>query len=385
MACPAIKVLKEAGHRVLVLDGNPDAPAKDIANHFINVDFSDPQKTLAAISELQLSGVVPLNDFGVRAAFEISSKRQLPTWSTQGLRCVTSKVAMKMAWLQSGLSTARCAFSTVNDILSENFPAWNQFPCVIKPAFSGGGSRGVFIATNWREASERLAAVKDKYLDGGVVVEEFVAGTEHTLEVLVHNGKPHLLSISDKENYADSFTVVQNLYFPGPIGHRHRSAIEPLVVNACRAMNMTNGTCHFEILIRDGVPFLLEVGGRPGGGLNFHPICKLSTGFDYPRMLAQVLTGEPVDFTKGPYVHLAWHYFPAGKGMLVAIDGFDDVRNERDVVDAMLYEKIGEQRFDLRDDLARPGYVLVSADSHEQAKARARELINRVRFITAPK
>jgi len=46
----------------------------------------------------------------------------------------------------------------------------------------------------------------------------------------------------------------------------------------------------------------------------------------------------------------------------------------------MLYEKVGMPRLDLSDDLARPGYVLVKADSHERARARAVELVQRVKF-----
>lgn len=382
MACPAIGQLRQAGYSVLVVDGNPDAPAKTRADRFINVDFLDVEKTRAALSDIQLLGIIPLNDFAMRAAFAICRERRLPTWSEQGLRCATSKVAMKTAWLNAGLATARCAFSTVEDILSGRNPAWDQFPCVVKPSFSGGGSRGVFIAKDWNDARTKLVEVRPTFLEGDVVIEEFIEGTEHTLEVLVQNETPHLLSISDKENYPGSATVVQNLYFPGPIGSELRSVIEPLAYAACRAMGMTNGTCHFEVLIRNGTPFLLEVGGRPGGGLNFHPICELSTGYNYPSLLAQILTGRRLDLKKKPSAHLAWHYFPAGSGILKSVEGFESLRDEPDVVDAMLYETIGQPRFRLRDDLARPGYVLVKADSHERARTRARELIDRVHFVT---
>lgn len=225
-----------------------------------------------------------------------------------------------------------------------------------------------------------MASVRARYLDGKVLLEALLAGTEHTLEVLVHDGEPFLLSISDKENYPGSNTVVQNLYFPGPIGNAHRHVLEPLVCSASRALQMSNGTAHFEVMLSGGKGYLLEVGGRPGGGLNFHPICELSTGYDYPGLLGAVLARQQLDFVRKPAQHLAWHYFPAGKGTLLSVTGFDAVKSAPDVVDAMLYEEVGKPRMDIRDDLSRPGYVLVRADRHELAKERANQLVAQMRF-----
>jgi biotin carboxylase len=380
MACPAIRRLQEHGHKILVVDGNANSPAKMVADLFIHQDFSDVKATIGRLVDIDISGAMPLNDFAISSAASISRERGLPGWSEFSEHCVRSKVAMKKAWQAAGLPTARTKFSTIQDLLLGHHPKWDHWPCVIKPAFSGGGSRGVFVAQNWQQARVQLEKLQAKYLDGDVLIEEFISGTEHTLEVLVCKGVPHLLSISDKENYKGSNTIVQNLYFPGPIGNMHRSVLEPLVYAACRAMRLTDGTAHFEVLLREGKGYLLEVGGRPGGGINFHPICELSTGYDYPSLLGAVLTGQEPNFRRTHSVHLAWHYFLPGEGILHSVDGFEAVKQELDVVDAALYEKVGEPRFDLSDDLARPGYVLVKANSHERAKARAAKIIQQIKF-----
>jgi len=372
MACPAIERLIERRYRVIVMDGNQQSPAAKIAHTFLATNFSDVSAAAEALAPHRFDGIVPLNDFAIAAAASIARERGLPGWNQFAERCVTSKIAMKQAWTARRLRTARWIPTTVDDLTHGRLPVWDLWPAVAKPSFSGGGSRGVIAASGWDELLRKLDEVKTQYRDGEVVIEEFIAGTEHTLEVLLCRGKPTLLSISDKENYANSATVVQKLYFPGPIGHTHRQALEALVFAACEAMQLTDGTAHFEVLIREGVPFLLEVGGRPGGGLNFHPICELSTGYDYPSLLAAALCGREPDFTRRRPLHLAWHYFPVGDGMLQAIEGFDEVFAEQEVVHAAMYEKVGNPRLDIRDDLARPGYVLVEGDSHEQARDRAR-------------
>lgn len=382
MACPAVNRIKGLGYRVVVVDGNPDSPAQKIADHFVNQNFSDIEKTEKALKCYELEGIIPLNDFAVKAATHIARTRGLPCWNEFAAKCVTSKIAMKQAWNAAGLPTARYFFSTVSQLLEGQQPEWKHWPSVIKPSFSGGGSRGVFIANNWQELTAGLRQRKESYLDGELVVEEFIAGTEHTLEVLVRNEEPFLLSISDKKNYPGSHTVVQNLYFPGPVGHSARSRLEPLVYAACKAMQLNNGAAHFEVIVNGENAYLLEVGGRPGGGLNFHPICELSTGYNYPGMLAAILTGHEFSIERKAHQYLAWHYFPVGTGILKDVSGFEDVCKENDVIDAQLYEKIGKERFDLKDDLARPGYILVCAESHQAAKHRACNLIDKVKFFS---
>jgi len=383
MACPAIRRIQQHGFEVIAVDGSAHAPAREVADRFVHQNFSDVTATAAALAGLEFDGIIPLNDFAIQSAARIARDRKLPGWNEFAERCFTSKVAMKRCWIESGLPTPRCTFTTVAKLVAGQFPDWDMWPAVIKPAFSGGGSRGVFVAHDWDEARASLRYVEGTYLDGEVVIEKFIKGSEHTLEVLICRGTPTLLSISDKENYSGSDTVVQRLFFPGPVGHSHRRKLEQLVFAACRAMQLTDGTTHFEVLIRDDELYLLEVGGRPGGGLNFQPICEISTGYDYPGLLAAVLSGGSPNFERKPVEHLAWHYFPRGEGVLRAVEGFAGIKGEPDVVDAELYEEVGKPRFDLRNDLARPGYVLVRSKSAAQARERAARLVAGVHFVTA--
>jgi biotin carboxylase len=383
MALPAVERIRERGFAVIAVDGNAAAPAGRVADEFVHQNFTDVDGTVRALADFSFDGVVPLNDFAIHAASRIAHDRKLPGWNEFAERCFTSKAALKRAWMAGGLPTARCAFATVPELMARRFPNWAIWPAVVKPSFSGGGSRGVFVARDWDEVHVRLSQVLDAYLDRDVVIEEYIKGTEHTLEVLVCRGTPTLLSISDKENYPESDTVVQKLYFPGPVGNSFRSRLTRLIAAATESMRLTDGTTHFEVLIRDGEPFLLEVGGRPGGGLNLHPICELSTGYDYPGLLADVLTGGEPNFRRKPAEHLVWHYFPAGNGELISVSGFDQVKNEPDVVDAMVYEEVGKPRLDLRNDLARPGYVLVRSRSAAHARDRASALVQRVKFVAS--
>lgn len=381
LAIPSIERMRARGYRVLVVDGNAEAPARGLGEAFVHVNFSDVPATVAALANQPLSGILPINDFGVRAASAVAASRGLPGNSPKAAYAATNKKAMREAWAMAGLPQPRFAAIGIDALLSGERPAWNEFPCIAKPAFSGGGSRAVRMVGSWEEVIALVREERPRFLDDEVVVEEFVHGSEHTVEVLMWPGGKALLSISDKENYPGSVTVVQNLYFPGPKGHARRAEIEPLVFAACDALGLGVGAAHFEVLATPERVVLLEVGSRPGGGPNLHPICKLSTGRDYPGVYAQVMTGQAPDLRAAPCAHLAWHYLPVGRGIVEAIEGLDAVRAHRQVIDCKVYERVGTPSLDIHDDLARPGYVMVQAESHAAARALAARLVESIRIV----
>jgi biotin carboxylase len=380
-ACPAIEHLNRVGFKTLVLDANPSSPARECATRFVRADFSKFNETKNAVSTFNLAGIMPLNDFGVRTASKLSLSRGLPGYTELAARNVTNKLYMKQSWIKAGLPTPRFTWANRYDIRNECNIEWTDFPCIMKPAYAGGGSRGVYLVNNHEEIRQYLMESWSVYRDDEVIIEEYIDGSEHTIEVIVFKGQAYLLSISDKVNYPENVSVVQNLYFPGKIGHQNKEDINDLISSACHALGLSNGSAHFEILIRNKDIYLLEVGGRPGGGLNFYPICILSSGYDYPLELARVLTG------KSPYLEnhketvcLGWHFFTIEQGVLKEIAGFEKVKKHPKVIDAQLFIKIGQRWMGLSDDLNRPGYLLVSGKDHEEVDNLLEELKNMIYF-----
>jgi biotin carboxylase len=381
LACPAIKHLNEAGYNTLVIDKDPAAPARELAAKFATADFFNCEEAKTAVSQFHLGGVMAINDFGVRSASHISAARGLPGYHEQAALNVTNKVHMKREWMLAGLRTPQFTWAKIDDLLKGEEVEWDSFPCIIKPAFAGGGSRGVFLVQSFKEMHRRLEESHSVYLDEEVIIEEYIQGTEHTIEVLIFDGQTHILSISDKENYRDNVSVVQDLYFPGRIGRRFKDLLRTIIPQACHALGLSNGSAHFEVLISNRDIYLLEVGGRPGGGLNFFPICELSAGYDYPLELARILTGKAPQLVKEKEtVCLRWHFFATEQGILKKVEGFEKIRDHPNVVDAQLFAEVGQRLPDRSNDLARPGYFLVYGKDYEEIDSLFHEFNNVVEF-----
>lgn len=382
LACPAISHLRAIGYKVIVVDGNSACPAREIADIFIHSNFPDISGTREKLRNFNLIGVMALNDFAVSTAAQLSSERNLPGWSTTSVKSLTNKIELKRQWMKDGIPTANFTAGRVEEIVDGNFPHWDIWPCIVKPSFSGGGSRGVFLAHNRTDLQLGLIERQTSFLDGGYLLEELVKGVEHTIEVVVVNNRAKILSISDKENYMNNISVVQKLTFPGPVGRKYRRRLEVLIQMACESIELSNGAAHFEVISHASDITFLEVGGRPGGGINFHPICLISTGFDYPRILAEVLTGQKVNFRRSLRLRrkLVWNYLDSGFGRLRAVHGLDLVRKKRGVVMFRIYEKIGQMRLSVIDDLHRPGFILIQGFFMRSTRWRARRIVSKIRF-----
>lgn len=383
MAMPGVKRIKENGYKVIVVDKTPCKESYDVADIVVAADLMKPIEVYNAIKHYEISAVMPLNDFCIHATAYINEKLNLLGHSNLTAQNVTSKAEMKKVWTRAGLKTPKYISYKLDDVFSKDFNPELDYPFIIKPSWAGGASRGVFLVTDYKDLLEKVSESKHFYIDNDIVLEEFITGSEHTVEVIVFNGKTSVISISDKKNYEGSNTVVQTLYFPGPKGTKYKSQIENLMQEAAIALQIENGCMHIEIMITNKEEiFLLEVGGRPGGGLNFFPIGYLSTGYDYPLEYTRVLSGDEPLFKKNENTfQLGWYFWEGCDGIFEKTQGEENIINHPNTVRYELLwkpEQVVHSKF--KNDMERPGYMLIKGKDINEVKEVIDNLKTKIRF-----
>lgn len=383
MAMPAVKHLRESGYKVIVLDKKPCADSYAIASETIVADLYNPSEVINSLKKYKLDAVMALNDFAVRSASAASKEFKLPGFSAEAAENVLQKSRMKKLWIDAGLKTAYSKSFNAKNVMSGKKIDWEFFPCILKPSFAGGASRGVYFIRSLEELRNKLKESLKFYLADEFLLEEYIEGTEHTVEVLIHDGNTTIISISDKKNYENSYTIVQKLYFPGETGHRHKEEITRIVDKACKVLGLNFGSAHFEIIISDNNVYLLEVGGRPGGGLNFFPIGYISTGYDYPLELARILSGKPPLLERHTQTYqLGWYFWSSPLGILKEVKGIEDVKKNPSVIACELLVREGQMLTpDFKNDMERPGYILVKGKDKKEVDDLINYMAPKVEFI----
>ncbi|MAW82890.1 MAG: hypothetical protein CL832_00280 [Crocinitomicaceae bacterium] len=365
LAHPAISHITKLGYHTIVVDQYINKDLRKICCETIQENFFDSKKLILALQNKSFKAIIPLNDFAVLSAAIAIDYFELIGYSIEAAKNVSQKFRLKNCWINSNIKTPYSITITKQNYKLE-IQKWNIYPCILKPSFAGGGSRDVLYCENSNELTLKHQYIYNKYKN--IVIEEFISGSEHSAEVLVSNGKIQIISISDKFNYVFSKTVVQDLQFPGNIGITKIDALKNIFFNACKSLGIKYGAAHFEFIINENDKiYLLEVGGRPGGGLNFFPISFISFGIDYPKLLIKVLLKQNLCFDDFSFkTNLYWHFFNVYDGVLNEVYGLNEVLSHEDVVKADIFVKIGEYRNgDLKNDMQRTGYVLFKYDDNQ--------------------
>lgn len=159
------------------------------------------------------------------------------------------------------------------------------FPCVVKPV-DGTGSSGVQYLAD-RSAAQEYAATADPA--GPLLVEEFLAGTEYSVEAMSTPAGHRILAITEKTTTGAPHFVETGHTLPVRLDPAVEAAVTDVVHATLDAAGHRYGPSHTEIMITDEGPRLIESHGRPGGD-RISDMLRLALGEDvFAQTMAAVL------------------------------------------------------------------------------------------------
>ena len=140
-----------------------------------------------------------------------------------------------------------------------------RFPMVVKISKSSGG-RGIIGVSNLKELE--LALLKAKNINqsnGKILVEQFIDGTQLSVETLTVDSKHYIIGIT-KEVVSPSPLFIERSHF---MSKRIHDKYYPLLLNPIRELlsifKLKWGPCHIELKIKNGEVWLVEIASRSGG------------------------------------------------------------------------------------------------------------------------
>ncbi|MFL5954835.1 MAG: ATP-grasp domain-containing protein [Gaiellaceae bacterium] len=375
---PAIRHARAAGHRVVAVDGDPDAVGFQVADVCVNVDFSNIAVVAAAGAEHHVDGVLAISsDRAVVPAAMVADQLGLPTIGAAVARAMTDKWAMRTELERAGVPQPRYALVTAGTDVSalvERLPT----PAVLKPADSGG-QRGLFMVEDAEAAEAHLAETLAFSRLSHALLEEYVDGTELNGILVVRGGEPALITFSDRLRPAGpGFGVGWIHSYPSRVGAQRLERAREIAYAAVRALGLRDGIAFPQLIVRDDDVRLIEIAARIGAG-QMADLVRHATGVElFDVAILQALGRDVPDALIAPKIvrPIAIRFLTADPGVLpvgdvTSIHGLDDVRASPGVLDANLYFDVGATIGPLRVDADRRGYVIATSDTPEQALALA--------------
>jgi biotin carboxylase len=377
----AILRAKELGLRVAAIDGNPEALALKDADVAEVVNFVDIPQAIEFAERIRPDGVLTItSDRAVVAVAAVAEALGLPGIGVDAAVGLTHKVEMRRRLEHAGIPQPR--FGSARTLEEARVAIEHVgFPCVVKPADSGG-QRGVFRLESAAELEERFGASLELSRGGEVIVEEFVEGTEMNAMAVVRGGEVTHLTLSDRHRPpGPGFAVGWIHAYPASLNGDGTARAEAMVETTLRALGLHDGIGFPQLIAHpDGRILMIEVAARIPGGqmadLVYHAV-----GVDLVEVALRLALGEPVpDELCVPKFRrpTAIRFFTAQPGPLPtgrvrSAASLDRVLAAPGVVQADSYLVPGETIRPVQRDGDRRGYVIAVGVTGLQALERSEQ------------
>jgi D-alanine-D-alanine ligase len=166
-----------------------------------------------------------------------------------------------------GFNCAKSVFIAKKDTINtKDILAQVGLPCFVKPA-DGGSSFGASKV----DKEEQLESAIQLALQHGssAIIEEYLKGTEVTNGVFSLGGKTTVLPITEVVttneffDYKAKYKGESQEITPARLDEEMTKKIQELTLRAYEALKL-KGVCRIDYIIKDGVPYLVEINTVPG-------------------------------------------------------------------------------------------------------------------------
>lgn len=383
---PVIKKAKEKGYYVIAVDDDPNALGMALADKaIVPGGLMNEEKMVAIAKEEQISGVIhPCSEVAMNVMGRINDELHLSGISKEIAIRATNKHLMREAFEKYG------APSPKSILTKDEEDAWatfcNEFDtnAILKPS-RNSGSRGIAKVVKGISKNDFVVLYRralDESRDHQVLIEQFIEGPEFSVEVIVWQGVPHVLAVTDKKTTEAPYFVELGHNQPSLFPEEVQQKLKEGAIAGCKALGLTNCAAHCELKVQKGDAYLMEIGARMGGDFISTELTHLSSGIDMVAATIDVVLGvepnlKPVEENHG----VAIRYFTPNPGIVKSIEG-EELLQHPDVYDAEIYVKPGDTVKEVKSSLDRSGHVIVTAPTAKEAIMKAEDIIFSVKIIT---
>ncbi|MFH1957610.1 MAG: ATP-grasp domain-containing protein [bacterium] len=385
-AIEGITVAKEMGLRVIICDGNVNAPANYIGDDFIHASIYDPEEVLEAVAAYRdkdkINGVITIASDAVRSVARVAEYLKLPSPGMEQAVLSTDKYKMKKCFKEEGLPIG--GFTDINseEELKNKIKYFKE--SVLKPIDSRG-ARGVVRVNKDSDLSWAYEYSKQFSKLGKLILEEWLSGQQISTESLVLNGKTYLCGVADR-NYSMldktyPFVVENGGETPSKYYSKIKSKLNNILDAAAKAIGIRNGVLKGDIVIKNGQPYIIEVAIRLSGGFFSTITIPLVYGINLVKAAISISLAEEVS----PPKQLQHKVYQSNRFLFVDSGVVKSINcPKRDTLpDWVKYYdvnlKVGEKIFNIENHTMRKGTVLVCGKTRQQAVSRANRIINLIK------
>lgn len=290
---PLVRKAKEMGIETHCFAWEEGAVCKEIADYFYPISIIDKELILEKCKEIGVDGITSIaSDAAVPTVCFVAEEMGLLGNPYRDALITTNKYNMRKRFAYYEVKSPRFVLAKDNYKLIDF-----KFPVIVKPT-DRSGSRGVKKVIYPEDISKAVTRAKAESFSDEAIIEEYVDGTEVSVESISWEGKHYIITITDKVTSGEPYFVELQHHQPTLLSIEIQHKIREETHKSLNALGIKYGASHSEFKITEnGDVYVIEVGARMGGDFIGSDLVQLSTGYDFVKGVIEISLGnfeEPI-------------------------------------------------------------------------------------------
>ncbi|OTW84969.1 biotin carboxylase [Bacillus thuringiensis serovar cameroun] len=354
-------------------------------HQMIFTDINDYDNIITTIEKLNKSGknikgIFSFIDPYVYMAARLSEKFCSNIVSTKAIHHMENKILTRNVLKDLPISLNYSIYKPTES-LSSFFKKNNKinFPLIVKSPKSTG-SKDVLLVKNKDQLILSIQSLLNKLPNEEILLEEYIDGPQYLVEILVQDGKVHIIAVIEQEITFFERFIVTGYSLLGRVEKRLYNSLFNAINSVIQAFNMKNGACHLELRRIDNVWKLIEINPRISGGA-MNDIIEIGHGINLVQETIRLMLGNKPSLVKKHYKYVYAHYLTVkSTGKLIRVTGKNRSSKYPGVEKVFIKPKKGTTLKPPTSMGHRCGYVLAAADFKAEAKKIALEAAKEISF-----
>ncbi|WP_029054469.1 ATP-grasp domain-containing protein [Sporosarcina ureae] len=329
-------------------------------------------------SGMKLRGIFSFVDPFVSMAAHLANEFCYSKISVDAYLKMEDKVLTRTALAKNEATPKFIIFEPSTD-LKQFISEQEIFPLIIKSPLSKA-SRDVYLVDNQEEMTRVMKSMLKVHPAQQIVVEEYLDGPQYLVELVVVNGKLHLIAVIKQDIQKDLKFIITGYDIQLSLEKSLYAKLFKTVESICKDLGAKNVACHLELRYVRDTWKLIELNPRISGGA-MNRMIEEAYGINLMEETLKLFIGEEVNLKRRHENHIYTHYITVNAyGTLLKVTGKNNAMKYEGVREVYVKPRKGTFMTPPISMGNRYGYVIASGDSASKAKRNALQAAKNIKF-----
>lgn len=278
---PLIKAAQNLGYYVITLGDKNYYIGHKYSNKVYLIDFNNLDEIRKIIIKENIEFLLPgCGEESYINTVKLSHEFHMGNFdSLEVAQLLHNKWSFKNFCLKNNISTPYGIYYDGNlDSMTINYPL------VVKPTNLSGG-RGVQTVYNKEELEKALSVTQE--FSEEVFLEEFIDGQLIAYSIFLKNKKIFYSFLGDDISYLNKYLITTA--YPININAKVKKILEDEITKLATLLNLVDGMFHFQVLIKNNRPYIIDITRRIPGDL-YPYLIEYNDNIEYSKAVVQAYT-----------------------------------------------------------------------------------------------